>query len=136
VGVGLTFVFVIVVVFIVYYYCCRKRHHPTYSPAPAPTVILQPIQGYAAQPPAYSAERPRRSPRLLSKSGFCCASGSRSADEADIPMAQYRVNEDDVTFRQPRNQRQRAQETTYASAPRSDVPSHIELQNRLNTLSH
>jgi hypothetical protein len=136
VGVGLTFVFVIVVVFIVYYYCCRKRHHPTYSPAPAPTVILQPIQGYAAQPPAYSAERPRRSPRLMSKSGFCCASGSRSAVAADIPMAQYRVNEDDVTFWQPRNQRQRSQETTYASAPRSDVPSHIELQNRLNTLSH
>jgi hypothetical protein len=54
VGVGLSFVFVIVVVFIVYYFCCRKRDQPTYSLALAPTVILQPIQGHAQQPPAYS----------------------------------------------------------------------------------
>jgi hypothetical protein len=137
VGVGLTFVCVLVVGFLSYYYCCRKSHPAQQPAAPLPpTVIFQPVPGYAQPPPSYSQLRqpaPRRSARLLTKSGFCCASGSRS-DEEDAGV-RYQVQEEEVELR-PLHQRQQ-----HARQPRSEEypsapPSHAELHTRLSTLSH
>jgi hypothetical protein len=137
VGVGLTFVCVLVVGFLSYYYCCRKSH-PAQQPATPlpPMVIFQPVPGYAQPLPSYNQIRqpaPRRSARLMTKSGFCCASGSRS-DEEDAGV-RYQVQEEEVELRplhqrQQRERRPRSEE--YPSAP----PSHAELHTRLSTLSH